>query len=76
MAASHPLDPEIHTMHERFVRAMAGRMPTIAADSKERYFGVLSLLVAKLETDEKPLKDILQEMMAEAATAILQEFQG
>lgn len=62
-------------MHERFVEAMTRRLPSLPADSKERYFGVLSLLVAKLETGEKPLRDILQEMMAEAAAAILQEMQ-
>jgi len=76
MAAAHPLDSEIHTMHDRFVRAMAGRLPAVPSDSKERYFGVLTLLVTKLEDPAKPFKDILQEMMAEAATVILQEMQS
>jgi hypothetical protein len=73
-AAAH-LDAEIHTMHERFVIAMTHRLPGLPLDSKERYFGLLSLLVGKLETDEKALREILQEMMAEAATVILQELQ-
>jgi hypothetical protein len=56
---------------------MDGRLPGLAIDSKERYFGVLSLLVAKLETaPEKPLRDIMHEMMTEAAHVILQEMQG
>jgi hypothetical protein len=69
------LDREIHMTHERFVTAMEARLPTIPPDSKERYFGVLSLLVAKLETGGKPLREILQEMMTEAATMILHEMQ-
>lgn len=75
MAADH-LDAEIRTMHDRFVRAMTSRLPTVPADSKERYFGVLSVLVAKLEAGDKPMREILQEMMAEAATAIMQEMQA
>jgi hypothetical protein len=75
MDAADPLDAEIHLMHTRFVRAMTKRLPAIPTESRERYFGVLSLLVGKLETDAKPMREILQEMMAEAATVILQEMQ-
>jgi len=75
MDAADRLQAEIDTMHERFVRAMTRRLPTVPSDSKERYFGVLSLLVSKLEADDKPMREILQEMMAEAATVILQEMQ-
>jgi len=32
--------------------------------------------VTKLETPEKPLRDIMQEMMLEAGSMILQELQG
>jgi hypothetical protein len=35
--------------------------------SKERYFAVLTLLVGKLEAAEKTLREMLVEMMAEAA---------
>jgi hypothetical protein len=42
-------------------------------EQKERYFAVLSALVGKLEAPDKPLRDILQEMMAEAATYVFQE---
>lgn len=75
MDAADRLDAEIRTMHDRFVEAMTRRLPGLAVDSKERYFGVLSLLVVKLETDDKAMREILQEMMAEAATVILQEMQ-
>lgn len=74
-AAREHLDHEIHTTHQRLVRAMEARLPAIPADSKERYFGILSLLVAKLEMGSKPLREILQEMMTEAAAVILQEMQ-
>ena len=48
----------------------------MSADTKERYFAVLSVLVAKLETSDKSMRDIMQEMMSEAASVILQELQG
>jgi hypothetical protein len=70
------LDRQIHTTHERLFRAMEARLPALASDTKERYFGVLSLLVGKLEADDKPLREIVQEVVTEAAGIILQEMQG
>jgi hypothetical protein len=58
------------------VKAMDGRLPAMGFDTKERYFAVLSALVEKLETPAKPMREIMQEMMTEAATVILQELQG
>ena len=55
---------------------MDARLGSMSADSKERYFAVLSTLVAKLETAEKPMREIMHEMMTEAASLILQELQG
>jgi hypothetical protein len=73
---SKDLDRQIATTHRRFTKAMDARVPTMSPDSKERYFAVLSTLVTKLETAEKPMREIMQEMMTEAASAILQEMQG
>ncbi len=67
------LDNDINMTHQRFVLAMEGRLPSMEPDQKERYFAVLSNLVGKLESNEKSLREILQEMMTEAATLIMQE---
>jgi len=75
-ALQKDLDRQIVATHRRFVKAMDGRLGSMSADTKERYFAVLSSLVAKLETSEKPMRDIMQEMMGEAANLILQELQS
>jgi len=75
-ALEKDLDRQIVATHRRFVRAMDARLGSMSADTKERYFAVLSTLVAKLETAEKPMREIMQEMVAEAAGLILQEMQG
>ncbi|HJQ85068.1 MAG TPA: hypothetical protein VKA21_13375 [Candidatus Binatia bacterium] len=75
-ALQKDLDRQIVATHRRFVKAMDGRLPGMSFETKERYFAVLSALVGKLETPEKPMREIMQEMMAEAATFILQELQS
>jgi len=70
------LDRQIVDTHRRFVKAMAERLGTMRMDTKERYFAVLTVLVAKLEASDKSMREIMQEMMGEAATVILQELQG
>ncbi len=70
------LDAQLRMTHDRFVAAMNARLPSMALDQKERYFAVLSALVGKLETAGKPLREIMQEMMAEAAAHVMQEMQG
>jgi hypothetical protein len=75
-ALQKDLDRQIVTTHRRFVKAMDGRLGDLSVETKERYFAVLSSLVAKLEEAEKPMRDIVQEMMSEAASVILQELQG
>ena len=67
------LESQLRMTHDRFVAAMNGRLPTMPLEQKERYFAVLSALVTKLETPAKPLREVLQEIMAEAATYVFQE---
>jgi hypothetical protein len=70
---SKGLDMDIAMTHARFIDAMEKRLPSMPLDSKERYFAILSSLVGKLETPEKQMRDILEEMMIEAGSLILQE---
>jgi len=67
------LSEQIRMTHERFTDAMNGRLPAMTLEQKERYFAVLSGLVGRLEDAGKPLKTILQEMMAEAAPYLFRE---
>lgn len=69
------LEADVRMTHERFVVAMEGRLPAIEPDSLERYFAVLSKLVAKLEDPDKGLSQIMSEMMAEAAGLLMAEMQ-
>jgi hypothetical protein len=75
-ALQKDLDRQIVATHRRFVKAMDGRLGSMSVETKERYFAVLSSLVTKLETSEKPMRDVMQEMMGEAASLILQELQS
>lgn len=69
---SQALDGDIGMTHERFVAAMEVRLPSMSLEMKETYFAILSNLVGKLEDPEKPMRGILQEMMLEAGTLIMQ----
>jgi hypothetical protein len=73
LALDTDLDRQIAATHERFVQAMAARLPAMELDTKERYFGVLSTLVAKLEHGGKPLREVLNETVSEAASVIMLE---
>ncbi len=70
------LESQILMTHERFTSAMNARLPTMTMEQKERYFAVLSSLVGRLEDADKPLKTVLQEMMAEAAPYLFREMNG
>ncbi len=70
---SKGLDRDISQVHRRFMAAMETRLPAMSLETKERYFALLSALVTKLEIEEKNLREILSEMMAESAAIILQE---
>ena len=67
------LDDDIQAIHERFLMAMTERLPRMQVETKERYFAVLSTLVSKLETADKSLHDIVQEMMSEVAGYLFEE---
>ena len=75
-AISADLDQQISMTHERLVHAVTARLPTMPLETKERYFAVLSTLEAKLSEAEKPLRNVVQETMAEMAGIILQELGG
>jgi hypothetical protein len=70
---SEALDGDIALTHQRFVQAMEARLPTLELASKERYFAVLTILVGKLESDEKTMREVLVEMMAEAGRHLMEE---
>jgi len=70
---SRALDADIAMVHERFVQAMEARLPTLELSSKERYFAVLTILVTKLEAQEKSMREVLSEMMAEAGRHLMEE---
>ena len=70
---SRALDNDIAIAHGRFVSAMERRIPTLELDTKERYFVVLSTLVTKLETPDKNWRDVLHEMIGEAAGHLFDE---
>jgi hypothetical protein len=67
------LDRQIITTQQRFQKAMKARLSRMSLESKERYFAVLSALVTKLEDPEKPLREVLQEVVIESAPYIAQE---
>ncbi len=75
-AVQKDLDRQIIATHKRFVKAMDGRLDSMTPEMKETYFSVLSKLTLKLEDADKPLRDVAQEMMAEAMTEVLQMVQG
>jgi hypothetical protein len=70
------LESQIRMTHDRFTLAMSDRLSTMTLEQKERYFVVLSSLVGRLEDAAKPLKQILQEMMVEAAPYLFREMNG
>jgi hypothetical protein len=67
------LDKQIIATQHRFQRAMRARLAHMTPESKERYFAVLSLLVTKLEDPNKPLREVLQDVVIESAPYIAQE---
>ena len=67
------LDKQIIATHKRFQKVMQARLPHMSLGTKERYFAVLSLLVTKLEDSDKPLRDVLQDVLIESAPYIAQE---
>jgi hypothetical protein len=70
------LDKQILATQQRFQKAMKARLAKMTLETKERYFAVLSLLVAKLEDPDKPLREVLQDVVIESAPYIAQELSG
>jgi ATP-dependent Zn protease len=75
-ATPSELDRQIAATHRRFVKAMEERVTAMTDETKEAYFALLSKLVEKLENPERALREIVQEMMAEAMTELLHLMQG
>ena len=67
------LEKQIIATQKRFQKAMQARLAYMSLSSKERYFAVLSLLVTKLADVERPLRDVLQDVLIESAPYIAQE---
>jgi hypothetical protein len=67
---NHLLD-QLEETHRRFADLMEARLEEAEASEVERYFGLLSNLVAKLEDERKTLKDVAREMVAESAAMIM-----
>ena len=67
------LDKQIIVTQKRFQKAMKARLARMPLETKERYFAVLSVLVAKLEDPDKPLREVLQDVVIESAPYIAQE---
>jgi hypothetical protein len=70
------LDKQILATQKRFQKAMKERLARMNMESKERYFAVLSSLVSKLEDPNKPLREVLQDVVIESAPYIAQELSG
>lgn len=70
------LESDIAFAHERFVAAMRERVKRMTPAQRERYFAVLSLLVAKLEDPDRELRSVIAEMMAEAGSYLMAELAG
>jgi hypothetical protein len=76
MPSPADLDRQIRETHDRFVLAMNARLGAMGADTKERYFALLAKLTASLEETGKSLRDVMQELMPDAMSIVLQEMQG
>jgi hypothetical protein len=75
-ATREQLGREILTTHERFSTAMAARLPLMDLEQRERYLALVSLLVAKLEQIDKPMRLVLRETAAEVLPILMQELSG
>jgi hypothetical protein len=59
--------------HARFAELMEARLGKAEIHDLERYFGMMSTLVGKLEQKDKALNEVLREMAAEYAAVVLME---
>lgn len=70
------LERQIGEAHARFVAAMTERVPRMSLQQRERYFAALSALAAKVEDRERPLREVLQELLFEIGPMLFAEMQG
>jgi hypothetical protein len=73
---SKDLDRQIGDAHERFVSGMTARLPRMSLEQKERYFAALSAVAGKVTDPERPLREIMQEVLFEIGPMLLAEMQG
>lgn len=59
--------------HARFSELMQQRLGNADREVIERYLGILAALVTKLEDDNKSLRQVARETIAESAAQILAE---
>lgn len=64
---------QVAEVHERFVELMNQRLPEAGERELGLYLGVFGKLVAKLEDDDKSLRDAAQEMFGEVASLVMRE---
>ena len=67
---------QLPATHARYAELMEERLAAAGVDEIERYFGLISAFVAKLEDEERSLRDVIREMAAEYAVLILSELSG
>lgn len=64
---------DVSRTHRRFVELMDERLREVGSEDIERYFALISKLVAKLEDRDKPLRDAARELVAESAAWVMAE---
>ena len=72
-AIREQLGRDILACQDRFVAAMAKRLPQMGLEERERYFALLSPLVSRLEETGKPLRQVFQETATEVLPILMQE---
>ena len=73
-AIHEQLGRDIVMTHERLQSAIVARLPHMSVEERERYLALVSPLVGKLEEISKPLRQVMQEAMAELLPIVLQGF--
>ncbi len=67
------LKRQIAETHEIFPELMEKRLDEVGVREMESYLSVLGSLVDKLEDEDKPLREIAQEMFAKVANIVMTE---
>lgn len=64
---------QVTEAHGRYREVLEERLAKAEVEDIERYFGLLSRLVDKLEDDRKTLRQVAREMVTESAAQIIAE---